>query len=274
MTAVEADDPVGKLVIGIVLQLGDGDDLLFGKAVCRNPVQGEELVVGLIAVVVCDNAQNRPVRADVQGGIVQGLPVDVAGHPVENLNRLLVELEAVEELAAGVIEVIEVIAGDEGPGRFRNAERIAEAFFRQVDHPHFRTVHAVEHRGDGIGREIDQGVHVVVGLNLPGNAAVRTDGQNGLVQDRQQTAVGRDGRAVGVQPGIVGVDVDRRAAQFAAVQIQHDDVIPVFVVIILVHLFLVAIGGIRPVVPACPLLFEGNELSVRIQNGTAEIAVG
>ena len=64
------------------------------------------------------------------------------------------------------------------------------------------------------------------------------------------------------------------AAQFGAVFLQHDDVKGVFTFIILRLFLIFAVGVIRAVEPGCPLLFQGDELSVRVENGTAEIAVG
>ena len=116
MAAVETDHAVGELIIGVILQLRDGQNLLLRQGIGRNSGQREELGVDAAAGVVRGDPHDAAVGRNLQGLTGDGVAVDVTAHPVQDRNRFrFSQLESVEEHAAGIVKVIILIAGEQRP---------------------------------------------------------------------------------------------------------------------------------------------------------------
>ena len=230
---------------------------------------GDQLVgVALVLVVpLVAQPDHAAVLRHVQDGDV--VAVDVAVDPVEELFRLLAQLQPVEAGTVGEVEVVLVIAGHgvvQVKVQLHAVLELARLVVQEAEHH----LLAVDGHADAAVGHVDQIVDPALGLDGIGVGAVGGDSAQTLVVGHHHVALAVQLHVVAAQPGVRG-HLHRRAAELVALLVKPADVILLDVLLVL-PVFLAVLLGVA-LDPGGGHVLDGHK-AIRRKADAVEVGVG
>ena len=271
---VELDHLILHIVVQI--QAAQGDGLLVGHGLIGHLLDSDQVHAGLVGLAIpfIDHAHNAAVTAD--GDPVQIVAVHIAVDPVEQLlGGALLQLQAIEVAAAGVVQVVAVAAGNGVIEAGRDGiPLVAELFVGNIQQHQLLPRLAVDTDTQLVVSQLHQAVKVVAGLDPVAHSAVGSDGPDlGAIANGDHIAFRIHIHAVGVQIHIL-IHLDLCTADLGAILLHPADII-LLLVLVIVPVVVVVLGHpLRGLAPGGVDVFDGNQPAIVCHSKAVDVAAG